>query len=152
VDSVVEEALRFYQRFDLASAQETITSHQNSNLQEIDGVMTDFLTYFKNKIHILKNEIIAQDKKLLDNVSGKEYFLANAREISTRRLAIDANRLACLKNYLRSEGIQENSIIKVEVMSYLRKFGELFDESVKIERNGISIETTDPRVPKVRVG
>lgn len=149
IESLVEEAAKFYQKFDPAGAQETILSTQNASIREIDSYMTEFLTYFNKKITRLKSDIIAQDKKLLENVVSKEVFLANSKHVSSRRLDIDEQQLSMLQNYLKSDGIQEIPPIKLEIDNFITKFGEIFDDNVKVVKNGVSFETTDPKVPKV---
>lgn len=111
--------------------------------------MTEFLNFFNKKVTKLKSEIIAQDTKLIENVVSKETFLQSSKQVSCRKLDIDEQQLNMLQNYLKSEGINENPPVKLEIDNFIGKFGELFDDSVKIVKNGVTLESTDPNVPKV---
>ena len=149
IESVVEDAAKFYQRFDPQGAHESILNNQNANVREVDGLMFDLLDRFKKRVNGLKSEIISQDKKLLENVMNKENFLSQSKEVTARKLQIDVQQLMMLQNFLKSEGVKENPPIKVEADHYIKKFNEVFDDCFKIVRNGINVESTEPRAPKV---
>lgn len=149
VEEVIKDAFAFYKKFDPVGAQETVMSVQNANMREIDSMTNDFLSYFDKKISQLKMDIIAQDQKLIENVTNKEIFLSNSKQSSSKKIEIDHKQLSMLQNYLRSDSIQEIPLVKLEVDSYMLRFSDVFDDSVKVITNGVSIESTDHNVPKV---
>lgn len=149
VAAVLDDAKKFYQRFDPKGAQESLLSNQKANVREIDNIMSDILNNFKQKISCLRKNILAQDKKLVENVSSKEHFLANSKEIAQKRLPVDAQQLAMVQSFMRSEGVRENPPLRVEVEHFIAKCSDVFDDSVRIAKNGVSYESTEPHVPKV---
>jgi hypothetical protein len=150
VEEVIQNAAAFYKKFDPVGAQESLMAVQNTNIREIDSMTNDFLSYFDKKINNLKKEIISQDQKLLENVTSKENFLANSKQGSSKKVELDHKQLSMLQNYLRSEIIHDIPPVKLEIDSYMMRFSDIFDDSVKVITNGVNIETTDHNVPKVK--
>lgn len=149
VEEVIQDAAAFYKKFDPVGAQESVMAVQNANMREIDSMTNDFLSYFDKRISQLKREIITQDQKLIENVTSKENFLATSKQGSSKKIEIDHKQLSMLQNYLRSEIILEIPPVKLEIDSYMMRFSDVFDDSVKVISNGVIIETTDHNVPKV---
>jgi hypothetical protein len=149
LQTILQNALTFYQRFDPKDARESIQTTQNANMGQLDELMKEFFVYFEQKVVGIKSAIITQDKKIIDNVNSKEHFLAKSKEFAARKLVVDSHQLSMLQNYLRSEHIQENSVIKIEVDNFISRFSDIFDDSVKIIKNGINTESTNAAVPKV---
>lgn len=146
---ILQNALTFYQRFDPKDARETIQNNQSANMNQLDELMKEFFGYFEEKVKAIKSNIITQDKKIIDNVNCKEHFLAKSKEFAARKLVLDSHQLSMLQNYLRSEHIQENSVIKIEVDNFMTRFSDIFDDNVRIVKNGINTESTNASVPKV---
>lgn len=149
IEAVIEEAASFYHRFDAVSAQENLLSTQNANSRELDNLQNSFLELFNLKINHLKKEMIAQDQKLLEIVANKESFLQHSKNIGRGRKEIEEHELERLQNYLRSDSIQELPTIKIEAENYLSKFNDLFDDSIRVIRNGINMDSTEGKAPKV---
>lgn len=149
IESVIEDAVQFYHKFDAVSAQESLLSTQNANARELDALQNSFLDHFNMKINRLKKEMIAQDQMLQENVANKESFLHYSKNIGRGKKEVDESELERIQNYLRSESIKELPTIKIEADNYLNKFSDLFDDSVKVIRNGISLDSSQGKGPKV---
>lgn len=149
IAAVLEDAKKFYQRFDPKGAEQTLLSNQKANVREIDSIMSDILNNFKQKISALQKSILSQDKKLVENVCSKESFLANSKDIAQKKLPLDSHQLAMVQSFLRSDGIRENPALRIEVDHFISKCSDVFDDCVKITKNGVSYESTEPHVPKV---
>lgn len=149
IDHVLEEARRFYRRTDPMGLADSVLSNQNANIRELDGLSSEVLAHFKDKLNTLRKEIIEQDRRLIENVSSKEYFLEQNKELMGKRIPLERQHLQSLLNYLTSEQVAEPAPVKVETSCLLYKFSDLFDDCMKASRCGVHPNSTEHNVPKV---